>query len=306
MLFRIEDVSGFDPNYREYDSENYDYTLIDKENVDSYIAEEIRKQINCCNSREVLSYSKSLATCLLKYNNFADNELHILNSSYLNFFWYINANGAHKRKSYSIKKRLNGERLFQNSGKIKITNFIIDVSDNRLLKHFLQTYTGIGLKSYASPEKDHEVIVMNPPIDYSICNYMNSIYTIYALNLRYNFLKNHYIVRGIVHELKNLEEWRFQSPHECDAIIKIIYYLASHWKYELDISKKILNESYGKMHPSICFDSISQFNSILKNDFMDAYALCADTADVVTIIFWNYCNKYLRDICRAAYIYYTT
>lgn len=294
MLFRIEDVSGFEPNYREYEPENYNYIQVDKEDIDSYIATEIRKQINCSNEREVLSYSKSLATCLLKYNNFADNELHIMSSNYLNSLWYINSNGEYERKPYHIKKRLNGKRLFQDSGKIKITNFIIDVSDNRLLEKFLQTYTGIGRKSYASPEKDHEVIVMHPLNDFSICNYMNSIYTVYALNLKYNFLKKPFIVYGIINQLRKLDNYRFSNPDERSAIIKLICYLAHHWKYESKISKKILDESDNKMHPSICFDSILQFNSIINDDFMDAYHLCAETEDVITHIFWNYCYIYLR------------
>lgn len=65
MLFRIEDVSGFEPNYREYEPENYNYIQVDKEDIDSYIATEIRKQINCSNEREVLSYSKSLAMLII-------------------------------------------------------------------------------------------------------------------------------------------------------------------------------------------------------------------------------------------------
>ncbi len=295
MLFRIEDVSGFDPNFREYNPKNYDYPLVDKEEIDIYIATEIRNQINCRNTRKVLSYSKSLATCLLKYNNFADNELHIMTSNYINYFCYINANGEHVRKLYSIKKRLNGEQLFQTPGKVRITNFIIDVSDNHLLEQFLQTYTGVGLKSYASPQKDHEVIVMNPPNDFSIReSYMNSIYTVYALNLRYNFLNKPYIVHGIVNELRKLEKSRFQNSYERYAIIKIIYYLAGHWEYEFEISKEILNESNDKMHLSICFDSILQFNSILKDDFMDALNCCTDTPDVITHIFWKYCYMYLK------------
>jgi hypothetical protein len=293
LFFRIEDVSGFDPNYREYDPANFNYIQVDKEDVDSYIATEIRKQINCSNTREVLSYSKSLATCLLKYNNFADNELHIMISYDMNYLWYINSNGEYERKSYRIKKRLNGERLFQDSGKINIANFIIDVSDNRSLEQFLQTYTGVGRKSYASPEKDHEVIVMNPLNDFPICDYMNSIYTVYALNLKYNFLKKPYIVRNIVKELKELEDFRFQIPRERSAIIRLIYYLADHWKHESKISTEILNESNDKTHPSICFDSISQFYSILKDDFRDAFNCCKDTADIITLIFWKYCYIYL-------------
>ncbi len=293
MLFRIEDVSGFEPNYREYEPDNYNYIQLDKEDIDSYIATEIRKQINCSNTREVLSYSKSLATCLLKYNTFADNELHIMNSNIMDYIRYQNEDGHFKYKSYSIKKRLNGKKLFQTPGKIRITNFIIDVSDNYLLEQYLQTYTNVGRKSYASPEKDHEVIVMNPPKDYPICNYMNSIYTLYALNLRYNFLKKHQIVHGIINQLRNLEKFRFSNPYECYAIIKLICYLANHWKYEYKLSKKILDESDNKVHLSICFDSILQFNSILKDDFMVAYSLCADTEDIITRIFWNYCYIYL-------------
>lgn len=294
MLFRIEDVSGFDPNYREYDPENYDYPLVDKEEIDIYIASEIRKQINCSNARKVLSYSKSLATCLLKYNTFADNELHIMSSNYMNFICYQNEDGHRKFKSYRIKKRLNGKQLFQTSGKITLTNFIIDVSDNYLLEQFLRTYTDVGRKSYASPEKDHEVIVMNPHKDFSVSNYMNSIYTVYALNYKYNFLENPLIVYGIINQLRKLDNYRFSNPDERSAIIKLICYLAHHWKYESKISKKILDESDNKMHPSICFDSILQFNSIINDDFMDAYHLCAETEDVITHIFWNYCYIYLR------------
>ena len=68
MLFRIGNIvcsrTTFTPT-------------ICKSQVDEYIAQEIRKQINGAHSSNVLSYSKSLAACLFKYNTRLQNPLHI-------------------------------------------------------------------------------------------------------------------------------------------------------------------------------------------------------------------------------------
>ena len=77
FLFRIEDINGFNPITRVYQNENSNYPVIEAGKLDQYIAEEIRKCVNGSRSRSFLSYSKFLTTCLLKYNNYTDNKLHI-------------------------------------------------------------------------------------------------------------------------------------------------------------------------------------------------------------------------------------
>ncbi len=67
MLFRIEDISGFNPKLRTYDVDEFTTPLVDKEQVDKYIALKIREEINGSRSREVLSYSKSLCSSQAKW-----------------------------------------------------------------------------------------------------------------------------------------------------------------------------------------------------------------------------------------------
>lgn len=100
MLFRIEDISGFGANLRTYNVEDFSKPIIEKTQIDNYIANLIRDEINGAQGRKILSYSKSLATCLLKYNNFTDNELHICNATKLNYFSYVSRSGIWNYKDY--------------------------------------------------------------------------------------------------------------------------------------------------------------------------------------------------------------
>ena len=43
MLFRIEDISGFNPKLRTYDVNEFIAPLVDKDQVDEYIALKIRE-----------------------------------------------------------------------------------------------------------------------------------------------------------------------------------------------------------------------------------------------------------------------
>ena len=77
LLFRIEDTENEQGCHRQY---ALPYDALPKlriSELDKYIANEVRKEINNTKDRRLLSYSKSLGVCLLKYNKFIDNELHI-------------------------------------------------------------------------------------------------------------------------------------------------------------------------------------------------------------------------------------
>lgn len=296
MLFRIEDISGFNPILRDYDCNNITPISLDKAEVDEIIAKMIRDEVNGSNNRILLSYSKSLATCLLKYNKFADNELHIYNDGYArNLIRYIPHKGHDKTKRYSIQDRLNNNPLFVKDGKIGLLGFNIDISNNTLLNKYLCIYTGTGKKAFASPEKDKEVIVLNPTNDYSIKEYMDSVYILYALQLRYSFLKNTNLVNYLINALYAMEPYRFEyCPNEREAFVMLVNYLSNFWEYEECISQKIYSYARKEEHISFGYDSILQFDGIMTLNFNDAYALSDYNSNVISELIWECCKAYLK------------
>lgn len=194
--------------------------------------------------------------------------------------------------------------VFRKSGNIILCDFIIDVSENELLDKYLICYTGVGKKRYASPEKDNEVVVMNPPNDLVINQYMDSVYILYALQLKYNFLSDINITNNLVIELKKMEPFRFEyCPDERVALISLVNYLADNWNYECQISENIYSYSEKKEHISFCYDSILQFDGIMTNSFEDAYYLNSYNPNVVSDLFWKYCQIYLNN--KSKYFYNT-
>lgn len=77
MLFRIENTVDFDGLHRKYALSYEELPQMPLFELEAYVANEVRKEINNAKNRKLLSYSKSLGVCLLKYNEYADNELHI-------------------------------------------------------------------------------------------------------------------------------------------------------------------------------------------------------------------------------------
>ncbi len=299
ILFRIEDISGVTPNSREYNIDEFTNYLIDKSKVDEYIAGEIRKEINGSKDRKLLSYSKSLATCILKYNIYTDDELHIYNTNtnILNYILYYNSfpkdnNEELYYSHYSIQERINEKSLFNESGKIYLYNFVIDVSDNNSLNKYLKSYTETGIKAFASPEKDSEVIVLNPLNDLVINQYMEAVYILYALQLKYKFLNN-IPTDPLIYELNNIPEDRFVGClQEREAFKQLILYLSNNWKYEYDISKNIYtylnNENFIRST-----DPIWHFKNIIKNDFEESYGDFEyhSSNDIISNLFWKYCKE---------------
>lgn len=300
MLFRIEGSSGFDPKPRTYNVAEYNTPEINKNDIDNYIAQKIREEINGTQNRELLSYSKSLATCILKYNRFADNELHIYdtkcNANYIN---YISPHNKFKFKSYFIQDRINNKPFFTGNGNIKLLHFIIDVSNNALVDEYLKKYTGKGKKFFASPEKDHEVIVMNPQCDMVIHEYMPSVYILYALQLTYNFLNNKHILFSLLNDLKNMNNAEFMfCPNERQALICLVLYLSNKWEQEYQISKNIYNYSDADTKIPTYYDPLWQFHDIITDkDFNLSLFLSTYNRNVVSDLFWKYCYIYLKNCC---------
>lgn len=296
MLFRIEDISGFDPKPRTYLVDEFTRPLIDKEEVDKYIALKIREEINGSKSRELLSYSKSLATCILKYNKYTDNELHIcVINGCKDYISYVSPNNILKCKFYSIQDRLNENTLFYKRGIIQLLNFIIDVSNNAILDKYLRYYTNVGKKVLSSPEKDSEVVVMNPPNDLIINQYMDAVYILYALQLKYRFLNDENVRIALVLELESLDAFRFEyCPQEREAFIILIQYLSINWQYEYQISQEIYTYSENEEHLSVYYDPILQFHGIMQDDdFEESYYLSTYNDNVISDLFWRYCARYL-------------
>ena len=132
ICFRMEDVSDITGIRRNYNIEDENLPIMKKTEVESYIANQIRKQINGSKDRILLSYSKSLAICLLKYNQYCDNELHIYFNCSIspNIITYYDEKGNFICKNYSLQDALNKNLQFGVADRIRIKNFILDLSDN--------------------------------------------------------------------------------------------------------------------------------------------------------------------------------
>lgn len=293
LYFRIEDISGFGDNPRTYDLNSNHYHKVKKEDIDIYIADLIRKEVNGSKFRTVFSYSKSLAACLFKYNPYVDNELHIFDCDLCDFIVYISQKNNNECRWYSINDRLSCQRFFNKNGFINLTNFVIDISDNRGLNRYLQEYTGVGLKKMASPQKDCEVIVMHPFNDLVLYNYLNSIYVLYALQLKYHFLNDYFIRCSLINRIWNMDSFRFMYyPNERLSLICIINYLSQCWEFEKDISQKIYEYSKNESRTPPYYDSILQFHGILEDDIDDSIALSDYNGNVISDLFFEYCNDY--------------
>ena len=135
---------------------------------------------------------------------------------------------------------------------------------------------------------------MNPPNDLVINQYMDAVYILYALQLKYEFLSDVRIRRTLISELKNMDEFHFEyCPHERIAFIKLILYLSTNWNYERRISMRIYNYSENEEHLSMYYDPILQFYGIKKDSFDESYYLSTYNENVISDLIWKYCRIYL-------------
>ncbi len=295
MLFRIENTSG-DNIRSSYDPEDYSFPVVVKADIDQVIASMIRSEVNGAADREILSYSKSLAACILKYNKYADNELHIFEEGLsLDSILYEDSKRL-SRDPYQISGRVycGSERpYFEDSGEITLRDFVIDISDNELLDSYLRMYTGTGRKLMASPEKDSEVVVMNPNNDLVIEQYAEAVYTLYALQYRYRFLQNPSAHYELISKIVRLHDGRFAccEDDERRGIIDIINYLACCWNYEYSISQGIYEYFRASENFLPAYNPVYEFDSIVNEDFDEAYRNSDYNGNIVSELCWRICYR---------------
>lgn len=287
LLFRIEDSENIDGNHRRYQIPKKERPVIRLSQLDDYIATEIRKEVNNCNDRRLLSYSKSLGVCLLKYNKYTDNELHIkiLKNPYI-----LN---AVKYKIVKTKEKkciifdLKEKNTLKEDKKIRIDNFVLDISDNKILNEYLKDRTQKGLKKVASPEKDHEVVVMRSPNDLIIVDYLESVYLLYALYLKYGM--NQHIFCSLLERIESLEDFRFANSKksERESLKIIVMYLYHLGKEEKEMSYKILQDSKNSDEIYFFYNPIVQLHDILNNGFDYAYSLSEYNSNVISDYIWK-------------------
>lgn len=292
MLFRIEDNQNIDGCHREYAIPIEKCPQMPMAELEGYIAEEIRKEVNNANDRKLLSYSKSLGVCLLKYNQYTDNELHINRQDSYDWIYYFDwKKRFYDCEVYGLKEGVIGNGFRHNKREITLVNICIDISDNELLDAYLKKITGVGRKKMASPEKDEEVLLMQSPRDIIISDYLDSVYLLYALFLKYGMKDSIYnkLMRRIFH----IEDFRFEfcGETERNALLTIVDYLYHYGKYEVEMSRKVFQDSAEAERISMYYDSILQLHGIQRDDFWDSYMLSDYNGNIVSDWIWEYYSE---------------
>ncbi|KOP67837.1 hypothetical protein AMS62_23220 [Bacillus sp. FJAT-18019] len=296
MLFRIEDSENSNGHHREYSIPRERLPQLKIAELEGYLAKEIRKEVNNSKDRKLLSYSKSLGVCLLKYNKYTDNELHINKCEEYDFVYYydIKAN-KFKCKPYSLLCGLDNIKIKHKERGIVLLNFKIDISNNNLLDSYLRKNTGMGRKKMASPEKDKEVLLMQSPEDMVISTYSDSVYLLYGLYLKYGMDESTYT--NLIDKIYNLEDFRFEFCGEGEryALLEIVNYLYMNGIYEKKMSDRLLQDSQSSEHMPIYYDSILQLHGIQNESFEDSYMLGDYNDNVISAWIWNF---YAENICK--------
>lgn len=297
MLFRIEDSENSYGCHREYSIPSEKLPKLKVAELEGYLAEEIRKEVNNANDRKLLSYSRSLGVCLLKYNKYTDNELHINKWDIYDFVYYYDVKAdTYECEHYSLANGLHNIEFKPKKGKIVLLNFKIDVSNNNLLDAYLQKNTGTGRKKMASPEKDNEVLLMQSPKDMVISTYLDSVYLLYALFLKYRMKKS--IYTNLIIKFYTLEDFHFELCGEVErhALIEIVNYLYFNGKHEIKMSHRILQDSQRAEHMPMYYDPILQLHGIQNESFEDSYMLGDYNGNVVSDWIWHcYAEKHMYD-----------
>lgn len=303
FVFRTEDRSNSDGVPREYKIPLDDLPRIKKQDVDKHIAEKIKNSVNGSKKRDILNYSKSLSVCLLKYNKRNSNELHICDVDKCDIISYYSPKGKIKEKNYLLRDRVEHYTLFKNDKEIQLLNFVIDISNNTILNKYLIQFTSKykGLKAYASPEKDYEVVMMQADNDLKIsANNLHSVYVLFALQLKYSFLCD-YTIMNIKQRIQELQD-TFEDEKEKDAFLILILHLYFKIDFERDSLRTtpIYEEDYN-------LDSISLFEQILNDDFKaaEAYSNYYFPLDVLSLIIFDECQKYLINLIRERLIHFS-
>lgn len=298
MFFRIQDISDFS-SFSRNSKEDYSTK---KGEIDKKIAELIRYEVNGSKKRTILSYSKSLATCLLKYNEYTDNELHICLDP-VNIIEYVSETGCEEKMDYILQDRVDYIEPLTNAEAhedIKLTHFVIDISDNAAVDKFLQKQIGVHKKSCASPKKDDEVVILAPRHNFRIKYYVDSVYILFGLQIKYGFLCDSHLCENLVEEINSIKNTRFiDNPWEKVAFNYLVKYLAKHRMYQKNIG--VANNDYINPKRQIInrqpsfYDPIRQLQDIMDLSFEDAYNNRTYNSNLLSDIFWDFCETWIKN-----------
>lgn len=296
MLFRIEDTQNDKGYHRAYTISADKLPKMKLCNLEYYLATKIREAVNNSTNRNLLNYSKSLGICLLKYNNYVDNELHICMNNGLNSVSFYDI----KNKKcicipFSIEYGLQIGNAGNDSRDIILQNFIVDVSDNQILDCYLKKTTGIGRKKVASPEKDNEVILMQLPSnthDMVVSEYISSVYLLYGLFMKYGM--NEAVYRNLIYRINNLEDFRFEFCDETEkiSILEIISYLYYYGVFDIGMCERVYNDIKKSFRVPIYYDSILQLHGIQTDNFDDSYMLSDYNDNIISSWIWDIYDRY--------------
>jgi len=254
LYFRTDDENGLSPHERENTDKG---VVLNYHDIDAFIAEEVKNQVNGSKNRNIFSLSKSLATVIFKYNYFSDNPIQIITPLYTHARYggcakvYLrNKWGEWRSKPRYIPFNTKGD-FFKISDRIVdmkrsdcnvlLSNYVLEVSTQRDLHQYLLRHTGVGLKARVSPEKDAEVFIRNIDAGWDsvvISQNVDTVYLIYALQYKTDFLLDLEISNGLIGLLREC----ISDDIEFNALNKLIYYFNKLWRLEKLISKKIIYE----------------------------------------------------------------
>lgn len=291
MLFRIEDTENIDGCHRRYTVPFDELPKMRMSELEKFLASEVRKEINNSNTRKLLSYSKSLGVCLLKYNQYTDNELHISGIPQNGLCYYDCKKKQSKIIGYDMCSGLPAYELNHPNREIILRNFSLDVSDNNLVDSYLRIHTGVGKKKVASPEKDKEVLVMQSPDDLIVSQYTSSVYLLYALVRKYGMTET--VFQNIHSKIATLEEFRFYycDKTERNALLAIVEYLFYKGNIERAISHRVFEDSQNDNRFSTYYDPILQLHGIQEDEFWDSYMLSEYNSNIISEWIWEFYSR---------------
>ena len=294
MLFRIDTSSGFDDKIRQYGFPESAHVILKGEDIERFIAEETAKEINGRNERRLISYSKSLGVCILKYNNYLDNKLHFAEIS-------SHMCAGYTEIYYYFRKQIHCTSYFLQYGlrvppfdEAELVNFIIDVSDNNIVQAYFQKHLERGKNPFASPAKDQEVVAMRPLVERVIdAENLEAVYILYALSIKYDFLSSNHILKRLIDDVYNtFLEGRF-TQDEILAFICLIQYLAYYGNYERNLSQAIRDRNSISERIPFYYDLICEYDAIINSSFTEAYEMSYSSENVITSALWRWCSKFL-------------
>lgn len=294
LLFRIDTSSEFNDRSRQYGFPETERIILKGSAIERFIAQETAEEINGSNKRRLISYSKSLGVCLLKYNNYLDNRLLFSNIPFHTCAGYTALCYCIGHQNYSLSYFLQTGLWNFPFEEAELVNFIVDVSDNNIIQTYFQKHLGKGKKPFASPEKDKEVVLMRSLNEKIIdADNLGSVYTLYGLSIKYNFLSDEQILCGLIGDVYNaFNEGRY-SEDELQTIICLIQYMAYHGDHERKLSEAIRERNSPSERIPFCYDPICEYNAIISSTFLEAYEMSYNSENVITHALWKWCGIFL-------------